>query len=280
MHKTIIAAMLVAQFGSSGFSQTQHLGVWSTKDEQDNTLFMEFAPDNRLISFQARGTDTLFGYEARYTIDYSKSPIWLDMIVLGADRKAVATIKMLAQVPSDSEMILQKSKDPNVRPNVISFDDKELCGVLHKVKGAGPVNHPTRFVLFDSSLVEEALNQCSRGTPAIEGKWNPTQTDIASLEGNLGKISSLSSGGCCLSGIRIHSPASYYRQYVGIIVNGRKMIYVNAFSPDTMNRRKGSDVGYWRKQIVIICDGGESAWGCIYDVQKNEFSSLAVNGVS
>jgi hypothetical protein len=75
-----------------------------------------------------------------------------------------------------------------------------------------------------------------------------------------------------MKGIRIDHPENCYRQYVPVLVAGRKLIYVNAFC--------GIELPYWRTQFVAICDGGESVWGALYDPTSGEFSDLEVNGVA
>jgi len=71
---------------------------------------------------------------------------------------------------------------------------------------------------------------------------------------------------------RVEHPARYYRQYVGIIVGKRKLIYVNAFCDD-------KPPSYWRERAVNVCDGGCS-WGVVYDIVTGEFSELELNGVA
>jgi hypothetical protein len=51
------------------------------------------------------------------------------------------------------------------------------------------------------------------------------------------------------------------------------MIYINAFPlwrPETFQP--------WRTKPVLICDGGESVWGVLYDPVSKTFRDLAFNG--
>ena len=137
-----------------------------------------------------------------------------------------------------------------------------------------------KYVLFDSSYAPSILRQCSRSVPEIEGVWNPSPSDVKSLESNLEQISKLKSTDCCLLDAQIPNPSYYCRQYVGIIVKGRKVIYINAFVPLMGTNLRTSDPNYWRKNVIVICDGGESVWGCEYDVQNNCFYNLSINGVA
>ncbi len=105
----------------------------------------------------------------------------------------------------------------------------------------------------------------------MDGSWNVTQLQIAALEANVKRISSLREAGSARA-IRITHPEDCYRQYVAVVVAGRKLIYVNAFS--------GIEVPGWRSHFVTICDGGETVWGVLYDPVTGKFSDLEVNGVA
>ena len=129
----------------------------------------------------------------------------------------------------------------------------------------------SRFVLLPESEKGAVSRLCSRRGPEVDGSWKATQLQIAALESNLRRISSLRSAGS-LRGMRITHPEDCYRQYIAVTVGGRKLIYVNAFC--------GIQVPGWRTHFVTICDGGESVWGALYDPTTGEFSGLEVNGVA
>ena len=133
-----------------------------------------------------------------------------------------------------------------------------------------PKSPTVRFTLLPESEIVGISRLCSRKGPKVDGSWKPTTADIAMLESHLSRISLLKSRGV-LNGINITHPGDCYRQYVPIIVAGRKLIYVNAFCNIVLPE--------WRKQFIDICDGGESAWGVLYDPATGEFSELATNGV-
>jgi hypothetical protein len=92
------------------------------------------------------------------------------------------------------------------------------------------------------------------------------------MEERIDNIRSLRAG-CCIRGTRITNLDGYYLQYAGIVVNDRKLIYVNAFwgSPP-------SDA--WLTQPVMFCDGGSGSWGVLYDPERRVFSELHVNGIA
>jgi hypothetical protein len=58
-------------------------------------------------------------------------------------------------------------------------------------------------------------------------------------------------------------------RYVGVIMDGRRMVCINAF--------RDTDVS-WRRQPFILCVGGTGNWGALFDPETRRFSDLAVNG--
>jgi hypothetical protein len=132
-----------------------------------------------------------------------------------------------------------------------------------------------RFVLLPESETSAISHLCSRNGPKVGGSWQPTEGDVELLESHLSRISKLKSEDG-LVGIHISKPSRYYRQYVGIVIGGRKLIYLNAFS--TFDEKPPAD---WRERLVVgICDGGPSAWGVLYDPETKEFSQLSTNEIA
>ncbi|HWW16670.1 MAG TPA: hypothetical protein VN310_18565 [Candidatus Dormibacteraeota bacterium] len=129
-----------------------------------------------------------------------------------------------------------------------------------------------RFAVLPLSEAHRVSRLCSRsGVPKIDGSWEPTKADIDGLESRLPFISKLvSTKG--MVGVHIAHPATYYRQYVGITLAERRLIYVNAFSDE----KRPSD---WREKLADYCDGGSDAWGVLYDPTTHEFLELATNGI-
>jgi hypothetical protein len=116
------------------------------------------------------------------------------------------------------------------------------------------------------------LPLCSRPGPKVEGAWDPTVQEILDLESHLPDISKLNASGA-IRGAQISHPEESLRQYLGIVVNGRNLIYVNAIPKDLPP--KG-----WRKDFVTVCDGGAAVWGVLYNPQTQTFSDLETNGLA
>jgi len=130
----------------------------------------------------------------------------------------------------------------------------------------------TRSVILPEKAAQQISQLCSReGPPKFDSAWTPTDDDIRKMESQLSRISRLRSKGG-IEGARIERPERYYRQYVGIVVAKRKLIYINAFCDE-------KPPSVWKESIVDVCDGGCS-WGVVYDIEKGTFSDLEVNGIA
>lgn len=118
---------------------------------------------------------------------------------------------------------------------------------------------------------------CSReGVKGIDGEWTPSTEDVRTLESRLGDY--LKSH---LHDSLVGPLDDYRKQYGGFTRQGRRFIYVNAyFAPahgSTFQSTPSSDE-YWLRSPVIICDGGTSAFGIVYDVEAGTFEELEFNG--
>lgn len=131
-----------------------------------------------------------------------------------------------------------------------------------------------KYTVLKGEKAKLIAGQCSReNPPAFTDIWVPEEKTIAHLEANLKKIERLSSNLCCLQNERIADVNKYYRQYIGIVSKGRRLIYINAF-------RGPKPPSNWLTEPVMACDGGSSFWGAIYDPETGNFSQLAFNGVA
>jgi len=129
------------------------------------------------------------------------------------------------------------------------------------------------WVLLEGDEAGVLIHQCSRESPeAIKAVWTPTATVLEKMEARLTAINKLESTACCGAGFRVDDVNAYYRQYAGLVIEDRKLIYINAFS------RSAAGIDDWRQQPVMICDGGRSFWGVLYDPVSGNFFDLAFNG--
>jgi hypothetical protein len=100
--------------------------------------------------------------------------------------------------------------------------------------------------------------------------WEPTLGDMDDAEADLAQITTLSNIDADPNR-HINSPRDYYRQYLAVIVNGRRMIFLNALCSVEQNAN-------WRKRLIVTSDGGKCFWQAIYDPSTHRFSDLKVNG--
>jgi hypothetical protein len=126
-------------------------------------------------------------------------------------------------------------------------------------------------VVLPVSIAPDVLNQCSRSTPITpDGFWEPKERDVQSLERLLPAYLRT----------RKDEPATrvlerlsqYRRQYAGFVRGGHKTIYVNLFLPEYAEQ--------WRRDVVLVCDGGIGFWGVEFDITSNAFVHIAYNGVA
>jgi len=153
-------------------------------------------------------------------------------------------------------------KKPNLALSVI------LCLSMLSALAAQP---DERYIVLPQSKVEQ-LPLCSRLGPKVAGIWSPSAQDVLDLESKLGNISQLRVGGA-VSGEHVKHPELSLRQYLGIVVGDRKLIYINGIPNDLAPKD-------WHEKFVTICDGGASVWGALYDPQTKTFSDLEANGVA
>lgn len=127
--------------------------------------------------------------------------------------------------------------------------------------GAASGLNPAWGIVFPSAQAPLLARQCSRETPRAEGVWQPAPSDIARLEPGLAQM---------LLAAKVQ-PGAYYRQYGGLVVGGRKIIYVNG-------SRNAVTLPNWQTTPISICDGGALAFGVEYDPATGRFANFAFNG--
>ena len=130
-----------------------------------------------------------------------------------------------------------------------------------------------KSVLLPASEAKNITRQCSRPSPEkFSDTWQPSKDEIKEMESNFSQIKKLKVKDCCIVGAQIENPEEYYMQYMGIIVDGEKLIYISAIGTS-----KPSDG--WKEFAFTICDGG-NAWGVLYNPKTKKFYDLAINGIT
>ncbi|AVQ07428.1 TPA: hypothetical protein HH295_17270 [Xanthomonas vasicola pv. zeae] len=136
----------------------------------------------------------------------------------------------------------------------------------------GPTSVPTNlkngqsWIITRQGVAEQVLQTCSRDSPAkhpgqISGYWAPSHQQVEQLEARQDALTPT-----------IAQPRAFDRQYVGVVIQGQRLIYINAFKlPNTPEVKPATEA-------IQVCDGGSMFWGALYDPQTGAFSQIAVNG--
>ena len=69
----------------------------------------------------------------------------------------------------------------------------------------------------------------------------------------------------------------YYRQYVGIVRNGRKLIYINAMHEESLAEDPELDP---TSGLIFTMDGGDWYFQLEYDVDARAYLEFGINGVA
>lgn len=122
-------------------------------------------------------------------------------------------------------------------------------------------------ILFEIGNGKDLLKDC-RGSyfrDKVDSFWIADLKDIKDLQLNLYKISN-----------QLQGSQSYLIQFLGIIWNGEKYIYINAFPKYQLSYilRVHQDL---KKSAVIACGGGNLFWRVLFNPKTHEFSNLIIN---
>lgn len=138
---------------------------------------------------------------------------------------------------------------------------------------SGQYSESTRTV-FAGERSRELIPQCSRLSPGpVEDTWTPSESELNALEVALPSLLERQ----LLTrwpedGIRA---LDYYRQYGGLVIAGRRIIYVHGVHKHIVELP--SDPSTWRQNAMRVCDGGPMAFGTEYNPQTREFSNFVFN---
>jgi len=68
---------------------------------------------------------------------------------------------------------------------------------------------------------------------------------------------------------------SYYRQYLGIVRDGRRLIYINVMHQESLTEDPEIDP---TKELIFVSDGGDWYFQLEYDVATGRYLEFGVNG--
>lgn len=106
----------------------------------------------------------------------------------------------------------------------------------------------------------------------------PAAVDTESLENNFKKVFEIKvqPGECCRNGSEILYFEKFGFQYLGVLINQKKYIYINAFDAVAFGGIE-KDKPNWKTNPINVGDGGYHYWGVLYDVENLIFEQLAFN---
>ncbi len=102
--------------------------------------------------------------------------------------------------------------------------------------------------------------------------WSPTEADVLKIESGLPAYLQENESAFYMTDAPIWEQLDEYNsQYVGIVLDGKKIIYANYLC------KSGVDTE-WKDQFVFVADGGACYFQFKFDTSAGEFFNLLVNG--
>jgi hypothetical protein len=117
-------------------------------------------------------------------------------------------------------------------------------------------------------------------SPGLVGTWLPSQTDIRDLEHQLDNLIEHALG-YRIPPAQIPIPADYYRQYVGVTIEGRRVIYVSGFHKTffQLEPHLAADSSFWRSHAMPLCYVWIHHFRAEFDPNERRFRNMAFDGV-
>ena len=102
--------------------------------------------------------------------------------------------------------------------------------------------------------------------------WSPTEADVRTIQSGLPAYLQENKSAFYMTDEPIWEQLDEYNsQYVGIVLEGRKVIYASYLC------RIGEDTN-WRENFIFVADGGACYFKFKFDISTGEFFELLVNG--
>jgi hypothetical protein len=153
----------------------------------------------------------------------------------------------------------------------------DLAGQVQHFRVARAVPSPDRAVVFPGEAARSLVEQCNRREPGpVTGVWTPDAATITRLEAALGPALQKALDERAPRDVNYRAP-EYYRQYGGLVIDGRRIVYVNGFHWRFISLTWSSryfDVRWWRVTPTGVCDGGMWFFGAEYDPATGRVVSI------
>lgn len=131
-------------------------------------------------------------------------------------------------------------------------------------QGEGPSED---FAILPIDKAEEVVRFYRRAPlgSSVDGYWFPSRSEVLEAEKRLpdffAKAKKRPKGGL----------ETFNRQYMGIVVQGRKILYISFFSKTSIDMD-------WKREPAKVFDGGDIFWRIEYDPESGTFSNYQANG--
>ena len=136
-----------------------------------------------------------------------------------------------------------------------------------------PTARPSHVVLPESALADFKVDLLDPG-PLVDsvGYWRPKRKEIVDLEMHLPEISAMRPL-YWRDLPTIQDPSSYNLQFLGVVMNGRREIFVNAACDlwDEMTPQ-------WSNHLLLVSDGFTCFWHVFYEPDTRMFTGFGING--
>ena len=137
-----------------------------------------------------------------------------------------------------------------------------LCSTVGASAGCATYQiTPNNFTVENGLMPYHELHSCGPGPPDFEARWSLTEADVVQLEQDIQKLRKVKATSGGLIGWKIDDLNEHHRYYYGIIVEGRRLIYIS---------NGGS----------VFCDCGPGCWAALYDPAKGRFVNLEFGGIA
>ena len=154
-------------------------------------------------------------------------------------------------------------------------------------------------VLRPSAFMNGRVRSCTIAVPSTSESWIPTPDQLREIDSLLVLVidtAVMISARPLPKGVTLPAGATpllisdYYRQYVGIVTNGRRLVFINGFHKahfdllqleDSLDQVRGKPTKRfdWHTTAVEVCDGGPWYFAAMYDPTSKVIIEFAYNGV-
>jgi hypothetical protein len=162
----------------------------------------------------------------------------------------------------------------------IMVSELTIALMLQLSQVVAPGLNPETATILAEEMGWVTVKQCSRPVPhPVEGVWRPDKETIVRLEKALAPALVDALRRAPIPEFRRYPPSDYYRQYVGLVVDGKRVVYVNGFHRKFLeiSTRSGRTPD-WRTTPINVCDGAELFFGAEFEVAAGRVENVYFNG--